>query len=346
MKTNSDNYPDFPIAVEKYFRKYLVAELGASKHTIRSYRDSFVLLLKFFQDVLGISTQNISLSMIDRNLMCNFLDWLEESKNSSVSTRNSRCAAMKSFFSYLVYLDPFHMAQWNDICSIKMKKGPKGSMNFLTVNGIKCILEQVDVLESKGMRNLTMLSLLYNTGARVQELVDLKVRDIRVDKPYSVELFGKGRKKRVVPIDDSMQKLLLRYMKEYGLDTDEQRESPLFFNSRHANITAAAICYIINKYADKAREQNPKLIPSKLSPHCFRHSKAMHLQQAGCPLVYIRDLLGHVSIATTEVYARADTEQKRKALETAYEKVGLTNPADIPSWEKDPKLKVFLKSLS
>lgn len=284
--------------------------------------------------------------MIDRNLICNFLDWLEAGKNSSVSTRNSRCAAMKSFFSYVLYLDPFHMAQWNGICSIKMKKGPKGTMNFLTVDGIRCILEQVDILESKGIRNLTMLSLLYNTGARVQELVDLKVRDLRLDKPYSVELYGKGRKKRIVPIDDSMQKLLQRYMKEYGINTNEQKESPLFFNSRHVHITTAAVSYIIKKYAHKAREQHPKLIPLKLSPHCFRHSKAMHLQQAGCPLVYIRDLLGHVSIATTEVYARADTEQKRKALESAYEKVGLTNPTDIPSWEKDPKLKEFLKSLS
>ena len=346
MKTNYDNYPDFPTVVERYFRKYLVGEIGASKHTIRSYRDSFILLLQFFQEVVGIPTEKVSLSMIDSNLICNFLDWLEASKNSSVSTRNSRCAAMKSFFSYVLYLDPFHMAQWNGICSIKMKKGPKGTMNFLTVDGIKCILEQVDILESKGIRNLTMLSLLYNTGARVQELVDLKVRDLRLDKPYSVELYGKGRKKRIVPIDDSMQKLLQRYMKEYGINTNEQKESPLFFNSRHVNITTAAVSYIIKKYADKAREQHPKLIPLKLSPHCFRHSKAMHLQQAGCPLVYIRDLLGHVSIATTEVYARADTEQKRKALENAYEKVGLTNPTDIPSWEKDPKLKEFLKSLS
>lgn len=328
MKTNYDNYPDFPTVVERYFRKYLVAEIGASKHTIRSYRDSFILLLQFFQEVVGISTEKVSLSMVDRNLICNFLDWLEASKNSSVSTCNSR------------------MAQWNGICSIKMKKGPKGTMNFLTVDGIKCILEQVDILESKGIRNLTMLSLLYNTGARVQELVDLKVRDMRLEKPYSVELYGKGRKKHVVPIDDSLQKLLLRYMNEYSINTNEQKESPLFFNSRRVNITTAAVCYIIKKYTDKAREQHPKLIPLKLSPHCFRHSKAMYLQQAGCPLVYIRDLLGHVSIATTEVYARADTEQKRKALESAYEKVGLTNPTDIPSWEKDPKLKEFLKSLS
>ena len=119
-------------------------------------------------------------------------------------------------------------------------------------------------MESKGIRNLTMLSLLYNTGARVQELVDLKVRDLRLDKPYSVELYGKGRKKRIVPIDDSMQKLLQRYMKEYGINTNEQKESPLFFNSRHINITTAAVSYIIKKYADKAREQHPKLIPLKI----------------------------------------------------------------------------------
>lgn len=103
MKTNYDNYPDFPTVVERYFRKYLVGEIGASKHTIRSYRDSFILLLQFFQEVVGIPTEKVSLSMIDRNLICNFLNWLEASKNSSVSTRNSRCAAMKSFFSYVLY---------------------------------------------------------------------------------------------------------------------------------------------------------------------------------------------------------------------------------------------------
>lgn len=261
MKTNYDNYPDFPTVVERYFRKYLVGEIGASKHTIRSYRDSFILLLQFFQEVVGIPTEKVSLSMIDRNLICNFLDWLEASKNSSVSTRNSRCAAMKSFFSYVLYLDPFHMAQWNGICSIKMKKGSKGTMNFLTVDGIKCILEQVDILESKGIRNLTMLSLLYNTGARVQELVDLKVRDLRLDKPYSVELYGKGRKKRIVPIDDSMQKLLQRYMKEYGINTNEQKESPLFFNSRHINITTAAVSYIIKNMQTRPGNNTQSLFP-------------------------------------------------------------------------------------
>lgn len=140
------------------------------------------------------------------------------------------------------------------ICSIKMKKGLKGTMNFLTADGIKWIFKQMDVLGSKGVRNLTMLSLLYNTGTHVQELVDLKIRDVWLDKLYSVKLYGKGWKKRIVPIDDSMQKLLRRYMKECGINTDEQRESPLFFNSRHANITTAADCYIINMYADKARK--------------------------------------------------------------------------------------------
>lgn len=340
----NSNYLDFDVAIEKYFRKYLVAEISASANTVRNYRDTFILLLEYFQKKLGISPEKISLEVIDRELICDFLNWLESDLNCSVSTRNHRYATLRSFFNYMMYLDPIHLSQWKLICSIKKKKGPIGEMNYLTVDGMKCLLEQIDTETLKGRRDLTLLSLLYNTGARVQELIDLTPNSIRMVKPFTVELFGKGSKKRIVPIDESMQKLLNRYLDECGLKSAINQNSPLFFNARHQKLTTPGVTYVIQKYADMARESHPELIPKKISPHCFRHSKAMHLLQAECPLIYIRDLLGHVSIMTTEVYARTDSLHKRKALESAYEKVGITEPS-LASWEKDPKLKAFLKSL-
>ena len=218
-------------------------------------------------------------------------------------------------------------------------------MNHLTIEGVKCLIEQVDASEPHGRRNLTLLSLMYNTGARVQEMINLSPGDIRVSKPYTIELFGKGNKKRIVPLDENMMALLLNYIKENGLDQPQYAKHPLFFNSRGARLTNPGITYVVKKYADMARSEHPDLIPEMISPHVLRHSKAMHLLQAGVNLIYIRDLLGHVSVQTTEVYARADSKAKREALEKAYADIGLTTPTAQTSWERDPKLKAFLKSL-
>jgi site-specific recombinase XerD len=186
---------------------------------------------------------------------------------------------------------------------------------------------------------------MYNTGARVQEMINLSPCDIRVSKPCTIELYGKGNKRRIVPLDENMMALLLNYIIENGLDQPQYAKNPLFFNSRGTRLTNPGITYVLKKYADMARSEHPDLIPEMISPHVLRHSKAMHLLQAGVNLIYIRDLLGHVSVQTTEVYARADSKAKREALEKAYADIGLTKPTAQTSWERDPKLKAFLKSL-
>lgn len=244
----------------------------------------------------------------------------------------------------MMYLDPTHMSQWKQICTIQPKKGAKGVLNYLSIDGMKILLEQINITTLRGRRNLTMLSFLYNSAMRVGELINLTPSNLRLSKPCMVEVLGKGNKKRLIPLDDSMVNLINRYMQENGLDQISKANHPLFYNGRGQKLTRPGIQYIIDKYADMAREQHPELIPKELSPHCFRHSKAMHLLQAGVNLIYIRDILGHVSIETTQVYTRIDSAHKRAALESAYEKVGIT-PPQLTSWEKDPKLKAFLKSL-
>lgn len=218
-------------------------------------------------------------------------------------------------------------------------------MSYLTIDGLKLLLNQIPTDNMHGRRNLVLLSLLYETGARVQELIDLTPSNIRLEKPSIIYLYGKGEKKRIVPLRDKIAQMLTLYMKENGLDLPSRNCSPLFFNSRYEKLTNSGITYIINTYADIARKINSSIIPDKISPHCFRHSRAMHLLQAGVNLVYIRDLLGHTSIQTTEIYARADTLQKRIALEKATEDV-MTTEIKEASWETDISLKAFLKGLA
>jgi site-specific recombinase XerD len=186
---------------------------------------------------------------------------------------------------------------------------------------------------------LVLLSVLYDTGARVQEIADLTIRDIRLDVPAHVHLTGKGRKSRDIPLLSQTANLIKEYLDEYHLNTRENLSHPLFKN-RHGNqLTRSGIAYILKKYAVTVSKQSP-LMSQNITPHTLRHTKAMHLLQAGVHLVYIRDILGHVDVATTGIYAKADTEMKRKALE----KVGSIIPVDGPSWSKDAELINWLKN--
>ena len=192
-----------------------------------------------------------------------------------------------------------------------------------------------------GRRNLTLLSVLYDSGARVQELVDLKVGDVRLDDPPILTLTGKGRKKRQVPIMSNTKTLLRQYMDESSLTQEGKLDHPLFFNRQRSKMTRAGICYILNKYVSQAKAKSA-IIPNDITPHVLRHSKAMLLLQSGVNLIYIRDFLGHADIATTEIYARTDTETKRKALEKAYPDI-IDTP--LPRWNKDEALLTWLTSL-
>ena len=190
-----------------------------------------------------------------------------------------------------------------------------------------------------------MLSLLYASGARVQELVDLTPSCLRLDKPALVRLHGKGDKTRVVPLMEQQVEILATYLEENRLNTPSQSGRPLFFNSSGAKLTCSGVTYILKKYAAMARIVHPELIPKQISPHVLRHSLAMHFLQAGVNLVYIRDILGHVSVQTTEIYARADSKLKRESLEKASRDIINIEIGEL-SWEKDKKLRSFLKGLA
>jgi integrase/recombinase XerD len=207
---------------------------------------------------------------------------------------------------------------------------------------MKFLLEKPDKMTKEGRKNMVLLSLLYDSGARVQELADLKVGDVRTAFPSTVKLTGKGNKSRLVPLMKPMTELLKQYLKESNLTEPCASDYPLFRNPSKDKLTRAGIAYIVKKYAGEAIKDAPGLFPDRLSPHCFRHSKAIHLLQSGVNLVYIRDFLGHVDIQTTEIYARIDGEMKRKALEKSSNNVVSDK---LPEWQNNAGLMNWLKNL-
>ena len=332
---------DFSKYLTDYLTRYLPHERGYSPNTITAYRDTFVLFITFMERIRNIKAEKLYLKSITKASVVAFLDWLQTERKCSDTTRNLRLAALHSFFRYVQYQSPDNLYEYQNIMSIKLKKTKCTAMNYLTIEGIKLLLKQPDVTSEKGRRDLALLSLMYDTGTRVQEIIDLTPSAIRLDKPYTIQIKGKGNKTRIVPLLEEQVKILKYYLDEHSLLKPQSRLYPLFSNSRQEKLTRPGVTHILLKYADKARKRDPKLMPGKLSCHSLRHSKAMHLLQAGVNLVYIRDILGHVSVQTTEIYARADSKQKREALEKAYVDVA---PKVEPVWENNDNLLGWLKS--
>lgn len=218
----------------------------------------------------------------------------------------------------------------------------KQVVSYLSIEAIKCLLKKPDRKSIQGRRDLVLLSLLYDSGARVQEISDLKVADVRIDYPATVKLKGKGNKSRIVPLMKPMIILLINYLKENQLDSPNCKDYPLFRNSLGDKLTRSGIAFILKKYCNMIREKESLTLPNSITPHVIRHSKAIHLLQSGVDLIYIRDILGHVSIQTTEIYARADSLSKRKALENASSSIKLEN---LSQWEKNSELLSWLKDL-
>lgn len=331
---------DFSKAISDFIAKYLPNERGASSNTITAYRDTFVLFLNFMRNEKGVVVEKLTLNKITRVTVIDFLDWLEIKRKCSQSTRNARLAAIHSFYRYVQYDNPDILSDAQQILAIRFKNAPQKIMSYLSIEGIKILLEQPDNTTKRGRRDLALLSLTYDTGARVQEVIDLTPSSLRLDKPATVKIIGKGNKARLVPMLDAQVGLLRNYIREYRLNQPAANRYPLFHNSRREKLTRAGVNYIIGKYFKQAKQKYPAKLPDKISCHSLRHSKAMHLLQAGVNLVYIRDILGHVSVQTTEIYARADSKHKRTVLEKAYVNV---NPEEKPLWDNNENLITWLK---
>lgn len=331
---------DFAHCLFSYLTMYLPGQAGLSENTIMAYRDTFKLLLYYAEQVKHKKPERLALKDFNAEFVKDFLQWLEQERGCCIATRNQRLAAIRAFAKYARTQYPDYLLESQKIMDTRAKKRPSPQMEYLSADVVSEIIQQIDTSDRYGRRDMLLICLLYDSAARVQEICDLTVRDVRLQKPYCVTLCGKGEKTRTVPIMQKTAEYLAAYLAENKLTSPERSDLPLFFNHKGEKLTRAGVTYILKKYCSAARSENPK-IPTKISPHTLRHSKAMHMLQAGVNLVYIRDFLGHAHVETTEIYARADTEMKRKAIETA------RIPIDpgLPSWTENKGLMAMLNSL-
>lgn len=332
---------EFPYYLSKFFQSYLPGSRNVSENTILSYRDTFTKLLTYLRDNKAVAPDKVTFSSVGRSTVEDFLFYLENDEGCSVSTRNQRLAGLKSFYRYVEVERPDLLIDCQSILLIKNKKSPKPVIDYLTGDEMKLLFEQPDISTLKGRRDLSLLSLMYDSAARVQEICDLKVCDIRLGSPAVVRLYGKGRKSRDVPLSKPCVEILKRYVSENRLDGKEMLNTPLFFNSRREKLSRSGVSYILAKYISLANEHGGAL-SDKITPHCLRHSKAMHMIEADINLIYIRDFLGHESIETTQVYAKANPEVRRKAIDKMESKS--PEPA-LPDWNDNPDIMNFLHSL-
>lgn len=332
---------DFAYHLTTYLTSYLSGRKNFSVNTIRSYRDTFKLLLQYCREELHIPSGKVRIQALTAERISGYIDWLKEKRGNSIGSANQRLAAIHAFFRYLQDREPGYLLQCQQILSIKLAKTAKPMIGYLTVEELQLIFAEADGGTRQGFRDLALLHLLYDSGARVQELCDLRIHDIFLEENPHVMLTGKGSKTRYSPIVTNVARLVSEYLVENQLNRQEYQDMPLFFNQQRQKLTRAGVSYIITKYADAARVKSPR-IPPKVTPHILRHSKAMHLCQAGIDIIYIRDILGHVDLATTEIYARLNIELMRDALEDAYPELP---SRDLPEWTSDDTLMKMLNNL-
>jgi site-specific recombinase XerD len=241
-----------------------------------------------------------------------FLTTLETERRNSIRTRNARLAAVHSFFRYVLDTEPELSAPCQRVLAIKSKKAPHAAVGYLSDTELAHLLTKIDRATVTGERDYLLVALLYDTGARIQELLDLKPSDFRFAAPPFVRLRGKGRRERTCPLLNQTARLVSRFLFATGRSVEDA--TPLLQNRKGQSLTRHGAQYLLTKYVRLARITMPQLEHVRISPHILRHTKAMHLLQSGVPLVTIKDILGHADVKSTEIYVQNDLEMKRAAL--------------------------------
>ena len=327
---------EFPSLLQSFLIDYLPKRRGFSAHTIASYRDAFVLLLKWMDSGEGVPPDKVTMANRDPDHIGRVSDWLREERHCAASTSNARIAAIRSFAKFVQAEAPEHIEICRRILQIPSVKTPKTEeVEFLSVRAVQLVVGAA----SDDLRDLTIVSLLYDSGARVSEVCGMAVGDLTLSRPHTAKVLGKGRKARVIPLSSQVGEMLSRYItsvRPHAALTD-----PLFVNRSGNPLGRAGVAYVLQKSVTVAHSAHPEEVPSRAHPHIMRHSKAMHLLDAGVNLIYIRDFLGHESVTTTEIYARASTEAKRRAIESAEQNIVPQSPygkeqrADLVAWLRD-----------
>ena len=312
-----------------------------SNHTVKAYRDTLNLFRQFMFEEKKLSFTSISFDQIKHDVIYEFIAWIQRTRGSEVSTRNHRLAALKSFFHYCAIEDPALMAIYLDVQNVKSQRVPKKRVNYIPETALKILLEQPDSNTRRGKRDRFFMILLYDSGARIQEILDLKLKDVHLnDRPPCLYLTGKGNKTRAVPLMDKTIEHLHEYMKQFHQDDCLQNDQYLFYTlikERIGRMSDDNVSCFLKRYAESARQVCSD-VPLRMYAHLFRHTRAMHLYQAGIPLSYIKDFLGHVSINTTDIYASTDISMMKAALEKIGKNDGEQAQIEVPIWKDNEEL--------
>jgi integrase/recombinase XerD len=327
------------IALRRFLSEYLPRQKAFSHNTILSYRDSLKSLLQFSAGKRPVS--KVSVADLSAATIITFLNHLERDKGNGVGTRNVRLSAIHSFFEYLGKDWPEHLDQSRRVLAIGFKRAVSRSIDHLDEDEIRAIIENISDSKTNAGRDLALVMLMFNTGARVQEIVSLKTDDLRLDPPCSVRLMGKGRKERICPLWPQTVSAMRRYLKEKP-ETPSRESQELFLNHRNKPLTRFGARLILQRHVKHAAESKQSLQRKRIHPHSMRHSAAMHLLRAGVDLSTIAHWLGHSSINTTNKYLALDLEAKRSALDKAGPIVGKNRQ---PRWRTDDALLAWLESL-
>lgn len=302
-----------------YLRVYLPTFKKRSEHTIRSYRTALNSLLDFIAAEKKIKLAQITFEMIDAAMIAKYLTHLDEQGNS-LTTRNLRLDSIKAFYAYAAEVNKEAIAFNAVISKIPKATTPQyRKVDYLSVHAVNMLLDQPDTRTAKGRRDRFFMLLMYDTGARLAEIRGMKLCDVIWGRKAETKLFGKGSKERSVPITDTAATELRAYLDEFHPNADKYSDEYLFFTEQHNqrfNFSDSIARKIVREYGEAAKYVCVE-VPDIVHPHMLRHSRAMHLYQKGNDLSLIQQWLGHVNLETTLVYAYADTEHKRKALEAS-----------------------------
>jgi site-specific recombinase XerD len=337
----------FFLCIKNWLTVFLPKQRCLSENSIKAYKMTLNLLIEFLRTEKGLAVKNISFSIFNQSLICDFIEWLADVRKCSILTQNSRLMALRSFFHYAAICDISLAALELEILKVPVKKSKGKTVEYLSERALKTLLDTPDANTKIGLRNRFFMILMYDTAARCQELLDLKIKDfvLRTEKPY-VCLTGKGNKQRSVPLLPKTVKHYEQYLQNFHGDCPLSEDYVFYtvtYGIKHQMSEDNAEAFM-KKYGKKARERCNE-VPERVHPHQLRHTRAIHLYRSGVPLPFVAELLGHVNMTTTNIYAYADTEMKRKALE----KVALSTAPAIfnqkPLWKDDEDMILKLSGL-
>lgn len=302
--------------LERFINVYMPDSRGLSNNTIISYKAAFRILIQFFYEKKGVPASDITFEMLTVEAIDEFLDWLEKERDCSPLTRNQRLAALYSFSEYAQNRDfeaasCFRMA----VIKIPMKKAKGKERAFFSPSEIKLLLELPNPENGTGLRDKVLLSVMYASGARAQEICDLRVRDIRFSDGKAVlHIVGKGRKARQVQIGKRPTAMLETYITRRSLK--ERPDRHVFSSQTHEQMTVSCVEAIFKKYVSLAKEAHPDMFQcGSYPPHSMRHTTAVCMLEVGVPLPVIKSFLGHAQLATTEIYAGLSQETVNKKVQ-------------------------------